>query len=325
MIEVKFYKSEYINEWNNFLINSKGQTFMFNRSYMDYHSDRFIDRSLMIYEKGDLVAMMPATLNVDSISITSHSGLTFGSFIVKENLRTIKTIEYFYHCINFLNINNISYLYFKQIPIFYSDITSDEVDYANFILEAEMYRVDIAYVIQYKKMIPYQERRIRSIKKAVKYDIEVKQEKTFESFWNEILIPNLSQRFGVNPVHSLEEITELANKNEKSIVQFNAYLGSQIIAGTTLFITPTVVHAQYISASDEGRKNGGLDFLFDFIIKYYSDHKKYFDFGIINENSGKNINQGLLDWKEGFGARAYAHRFYKIDTFKSIKLLKILQ
>lgn len=325
MIEVKFFKSENILEWNNFLINSKGQTFMFNRSYMDYHTDRFIDRSVLIYENGELVAMMPASLNIDSISITSHSGLTFGSFIVKENLRTTKTIEYFYHCINFLHTNNISYLYFKQIPLFYSNITSDEVDYANFILEAEMYRVDIAYVIKYKKQIPYQERRIRSIKKAIKNKIEVKQEKTFEKFWNEILIPNLKERFGVNPVHSLEEITELAYKNEKSIVQYNAYLGSQIIAGTTLFITPTVVHAQYISASDEGRKNGGLDFLFDFIIKHYSDHKKFFDFGIVNENSGKSINQGLLDWKEGFGARAYVHRFYKIDTIKSKNLLKILQ
>ena len=92
------------------------------------------------------------------------------------------------------------------------------------------------------------------------------------------------------------------------------------MAGTTLFITPNVIHAQYISASEEGRKNGALDFLFDFLINKYKNSKLYFDFGIVNENSGKDINKGLLDWKEGFGARAYAHRFYKTNTSNFINI-----
>ena len=32
------------------------------------------------------------------------------------------------------------------------------------------------------------------------------------------------------------------------------------MAGTTIFETPTVAHAQYISASEEGRNNGALIF-----------------------------------------------------------------
>ena len=323
MIEVKFYNSEQANEWNDFLVYSKGQTFMFNRKYMDYHSDRFIDSSILVYEDDILVAIMPANLNNDKISITSHSGLTFGSFIVKEHIRSCKTIEYIFHSIKFLFKNNIQKLYFKQIPSFYNNISTDEVDYAFFILDAEIDRVDIAYAIKYQNIIPYQQRRVRSIKKAKNLNVQIINENKFDSFWNQILIPNLKQRFGVNPVHSLEEIRSLSENNPYSIIQYNAYLGETIMAGTTLFVTPNVVHAQYISASEEGRKNGSLDQLFDFLIKKYSN-KMYFDFGIVNENFGKKINLGLLDWKEGFGARAYAHRFYKIETSNYIKLEKVI-
>jgi hypothetical protein len=324
MIQVKFYTPDLIEEWNNFLCNSKGQTFMFCRSFMDYHSDKFVDRSLLVYEENEIVAIIPASLNQDKVSLTSHSGLTFGSFIVKEKLRTYKTIEYFYHTLKFLSENSIKHLFFKQIPSFYTSISTDEIDYAFFILEAELYRMDIAYAINFENQIPYQERRSRNIKKGIKNDIKITKENDFSNFWNEILTPNLNARFGVNPVHSLHEITSLSKNNLGSIIQFNAYKDGQIMAGTTLFETPNVIHAQYISASEEGRKNGSLDLLFDYLINEYSKSKKYLDFGIVNEEMGRKINLGLLDWKEGFGARAYAHRFYKTNTMNFKKLEKLL-
>jgi hypothetical protein len=314
LIEVKFYKSEQANEWNDFLSNCKGQTFMFNRNFMDYHSDRFIDRSIVVLDNNQIVALLPASLNNDKISITSHSGLTYGSFIVKENIRTIKTIEYLHLVIKFLHQNNIQFLYFKQIPSFYSDISSDEIDYSFFLLEAELYRMDIAYVIKFDKTISYQERRVRSIKKAIKNNIQILEMDDYNSFWTQILEPNLKKKFNVQPVHSVEEITKLSNDNLGFIKQYNAYLGEDLMAGATIFITSNVVHAQYISASEEGRKNGSLDYLFEFLIQKFRITNKYFDFGIVNENDGKFINRGLLDWKEGFGARAYAHRFYKVVT-----------
>ena len=33
----------------------------------------------------------------------------------------------------------------------------------------------------------------------------------------------------------------------------------------------------------------------------------------INENQGKNINEGLLYWKESFGARAISQDFYEVE------------
>ena len=48
------YKPSHKNEWNAFALDSNQQTFLFLRDFMDYHSDRFQDFSLMIYEEDEL-------------------------------------------------------------------------------------------------------------------------------------------------------------------------------------------------------------------------------------------------------------------------------
>lgn len=323
MIVVRKFSFDKSTEWNSFLEDSKNQSFLFSRDFMDYHADRFTDYSLMVYEDDKLSALIPANRHETSF-ITSHQGLTYGGLVVKNNIRSIKTIEYIYNIMRFLYNCGIKTFNLKQIPSFYNEISGDEVDYALFLMDATLYRMDIASVINLDSKIEYQERRKRSIKKAKKLKVEVIQDINCISFWNEILRPNLMHRFGVEPVHSFKEITSLMSKNQSNIKQFNAYLDGQIMAGTTIFETPLVAHAQYISASEEGRKNGALDLLFDQLINIYYSDKKYFDFGIVNEQQGRQINNGLLDWKEGFGGRAYAHKFYTVETKNYLKLESIL-
>ena len=56
----------------------KKWTFFFYRDYMVYHSDRFHDFSLIIYnDKGHIMALLPAGINGDMV--ISHGGLTFVS------------------------------------------------------------------------------------------------------------------------------------------------------------------------------------------------------------------------------------------------------
>ena len=47
--------------WDTLVRNARNATFLFFRQYMDYHSERFTDHSLLFYDsKGNLVAAMPA-------------------------------------------------------------------------------------------------------------------------------------------------------------------------------------------------------------------------------------------------------------------------
>ncbi len=106
-------------------------------------------------------------------------------------------------------------------------------------------------------------------------------------------------------------------------MQYNVYDKNEIIAGTTLFLDKKTVHVQYISAIGDKNQHGALDFIFHYLItKEFSDYL-YFDFGISNENQGKNINKGLQYWKETFGARTFTQDFHEVETKNFVKLNQV--
>ena len=69
-----------------------------------------------------------------------------------------------------------------------------------------------------------------------------------------------------------------------------------------------------MASSAIGKEIGALDFVLNDLIKNIYRDYKYFDFGISNENNGQFLNEGLIAQKEGFGARAICHDFYKIKV-----------
>lgn len=48
MFEIRKYNDADKEVWNAYVEHARNATFLLNRSYMDYHSDRFHDHSLMI-------------------------------------------------------------------------------------------------------------------------------------------------------------------------------------------------------------------------------------------------------------------------------------
>ena len=84
MIEIKQYNLDDAAKWNEFVTISKQGTFLFNRNYMDYHSDRFTDSSFLIMEKGRISAALPANRKGDTLY--SHQGLTYGGLLTTEIL-----------------------------------------------------------------------------------------------------------------------------------------------------------------------------------------------------------------------------------------------
>jgi len=78
-IKIIKYENKYKSLWDEFITNSKNGTFLFCRDYMEYHSDRFTDFSIMFFKGNSLIAVMPANIKDDILF--SHSGLTFGGII----------------------------------------------------------------------------------------------------------------------------------------------------------------------------------------------------------------------------------------------------
>lgn len=318
--EIQKYSSEKYKEWNQFVALAKNATFLFHRDFMEYHQDRFDDFSLLIFdEKKKLKAILPANRVGDVLH--SHQGLTYGGLVLNQKTKLQEVIEMLHFVLKFLNENAFSSLQLKQLPTIYHESPSDEIEYLSFILNAKLIRRDSLSVINLETDFEFSSSRAEGIKRGTDFELEFKEEHDFTSFWNEILIPNLEQKYNTKPVHSLEEITYLKSKFPNSIRQFNVYKEGKIVAGATVFESDFVAHSQYISADDSKNTTGSLDFLHNRLITYTFRNKKYFDFGISNENQGQNINQGLLFWKEGFGARTIVQNFYEIET-KNYPLLE---
>lgn len=280
---------------------------------MDYHRDRFEDYSLMVYNDNKLVAILPANRVGDAIH--SHQGLTYGGLILDQKLKLNETIDITKTILSYLDINKVETLYIKLLPEIYTSSPSGELKYILFLLNAKLIRSDVLSVIDNmnppKKISTV---RKRGIKRAKDHQLIIKEDNDFEAFWNQVLIPNLETRYGRKPVHSLSEIQLLQKNFPKNIRQFNVYYNDKIVAGTTIFETSKVAHAQYISATEQKQELGSLDFLFHELLSNTFKEKPFFDFGISNENKGRNLNKGLLYWKESFGARTVTHDFYCIRT-----------
>jgi hypothetical protein len=317
MIDVRKYQKADKIIWDNFIDQSKNSTFLFKRDFMDYHQDRFEDYSLMVFDKNTLLAIFPAH-KVDDHSIASHLGLTYGGLIVHKNEILLKTLRIVYEMLEFLNNDRIEKLLYKAIPRFYNTIGSDEVDFALFLLAAKLTKRDMTIAINLKDRLPMHKLRSRGVIKAKKLGVVVREVQCFKSFWNDILIPNLKNKFDTDPVHSVEEITLLRHAFPSNIRQFNAYLNDTIVAGATIFETKKVAHVQYNSNNLEGRNTGASDLLYSHLIDEYSLDKNYFDFGISSDHNG--LNHGLLSWKEGFGGRSFSCDFYEIETKNYVNL-----
>jgi len=322
-LSVERYTASRKLEWDRFVSAAKNATFLFSRDYMDYHRDRFTDHSLMIFNDQALVAVLPANLNANG-TLISHEGLTFGGLVLSRAAKLGDVLACFHAVLHYLSQRQISKLLYKRIPDFYNTLPDDETAYALFLLDARLYRRDCATAISQADRLPFRRGHKRLIKIAISTGVRIVREASFQPFWERVLVPQLTARYGAKPVHTLEEITLLASRFPEQIKQFSAYCGNDIVAGTTIYETPTVAHAQYGSVTEEGRHIGAEAYLFSTLIEQYKD-KRFFDFGISNEKEGRALNHGLLEWKEGFGARCYAHDFYEIATGNYPKLESVLQ
>ena len=310
-MQVTKYEGNRKLEWDNFVKSSKNGHFFFYRDYMEYHSDRFQDFSLIIYNnKGNIMALLPASIDGDTV--ISHGGLTFGGFVSASKMTAAKMLDVFDNVKQFLKNAGVRIFIYKCMPAIYNKYPSDEDLYALFRNNAELYRRDVSFSIYQPDRLGYQEQRKRAVKKGYRHQYILHESSKYEEYIA-LLDKILMKYHGTHPVHNVNELRLLAEKFPYNIKLYTAENKGRIEAGTVLFLQSGVVHTQYLANSDEGRKNGALDCLLDWLITDVYKDKTWFDFGISCEQEGRYLNEGLAAQKEGFGARAVVHDFYRIE------------
>ena len=310
-LSVQPYSSDLRTRWDEFVALSKNGTFLIQRGFLEYHSDRFTDASTIVTDsEGRIKALFPASRSGTQMS--SHGGLSYGGMISDRTMTAPLALDVFAAWLNYCRHTGISEVVYKSIPAIYHRMPADEDRYAIFYHGGVLYRRDVTSVIDFTAESPVQERRRRGLKKALKAGLHFEEISDIAAFWA-VLNQNLNSRHDTKPVHSLDEILLLRNRFPQNIRLFGVFGNGALHAGTLLFCCGHTIHAQYIASSEEGRIQGALDLLFSTLIDRLRESARYFDFGNSNENEGRYLNRGLIEFKEGFGARSIVQDFYRID------------
>ena len=307
---VKRYVEAYFDVWNGFIEASDNATFLFHRNYMEYHADRFVDFSLLVFEVDVLIAVLPA--HVANNTLYSHQGLTYGGVFVKKGTTAMALDMVFKKIVAFAQKKSITTMVIKQMPIFYNAVQDNvwkflfEKYRVQSICQQKVLSVDYANFSLHKT-------KLKHYKKALKAGLYIKQDTKFSLFWERVLIPRLRQKHNAKPVHTLQEIEYLHKLFPQQIFQFNAYLHDEILAGITIFDKGAVVKSQYGATTDLGEKLFAMDFLFVHLIEHYKTiGKQYFSMGTVTEKNALGYNPGLLRQKIELGCTEYPFHYFQI-------------
>ena len=313
-LSIRLFTSHDAEAWDIFCAHALQGTLLHTRKFLSYHLDRFVDRSLIISNGEKWLGIFPAALNPkDTSEVVSHPGITYGGFLHHGALRgemmivALQSIQDFYSTLGYQS------LIYKVTPSFYHRSPAQDDVYALFRLGAEKIRCDLSSTIDLHNRLPLIKRRRRGIKKAQKCDVSIVQGRHFlKDFWG-ILSSNLSEKHEAAPVHSLTEMEILMERFPDEILCLCSVHNGEVVAGIILFITAQVVHTQYIASNAMGREVSAVDAVIEHGISLGTTAgKKWFDFGINNENNGLILNDSLYSYKNGFGGGGYTHEFYKL-------------
>ena len=310
MIEIVRYNPSMLRQWEEFVAHAKNSTFLHLRSYMDYHSDRFDDCSLVAVDGAKWLAVLPA--NCVGNTLYSHQGLTYGGWLTPAAHFDAIDMLAVWDAMNLVLPQwGIDTLVYKAVPHIYHSYPAEEDIYAIFRNGGALTASAISSAIPLKAPLRFDQNARRSVASATRQGVTVAESEDYEPFW-QVLTELLDSRYGVAPVHSLDEIGLLHSRFPDRIRLFTANHNGKVVAGVVIYDTGIVAHAQYIAASPEGKALKALPMLFDHLIQEVFVNRRWFDFGISTEQGGHYLNQGLLRQKAGMGGRGVAYNTYTL-------------
>lgn len=312
MITITRYDASMAARWDEMARLSRNGTFLHQRGYMDYHSDRFTDCSLVAMNDGKWCALLPAC--VDGDTLFSHRGLTYGGWLVPlKHFDATVMLQVMDAAIEWMRAQGIKHLVYKAVPHIYHRYPCEEDLYALFRHGASLVETNISTTIDLTCPLPLDRGNKSGANAARKAGITVGPSEDWKGYWH-LLSSLLDERYDTRPVHTLDEMRLLQGRFPENISLHTATLDGELLAGVVMYLSQPVAHCQYIGASPAGKESKALTLLFEHLIaKYQQAGYRYFDFGISNENHGLYLNEGLVRQKSRLGGRGIVYNTFQID------------
>lgn len=309
-IRIERYEACHRREWDDFVETAKNSSFLHRRDYMDYHSHRFTDYSLMAYQGERLVALLPA--NREGNVLYSHRGLTYGGWIMPLlHFNVVVMLQVMDAAVRYLKADGISEIEYRAMPHIYHNYPAEEDLYALFRHGAELTVSNVSTTIDLRCPLHFNTGAKSSVAFARKNGVTVGESQRFAEYW-QILSQLLRERYDATPVHSLEEMQLLKSRFPEEIRLYCAEKDGELLGGIVIYRIGGVLHSQYTAATQQGWQYRVIPAIYQYIIANADKDIRYLDFGISNEDRGRYLNEGLVLQKCGMGGRAIVYNTYKI-------------
>lgn len=300
--------------WDELVQRSTNGTFLHTRRFLGYHGDRFRDCSVVFtVATGDLVGVLPAALDpADDRIVVSHPGATYGGVVHDGTLRGHRMAYAIEGAVELFRLQGRSTLRYRVVPYIYHRIPAQEDVYWLHRLGATRCDFGLAATVDVARHPTWTLKRSQKLRKAQRAGVVIGECPELTRFWR-VVEDNLMDRHRARPAHSLQEIELLSRTFPDEVKCLVATVDGDLIAGSLLFVTDTVVHAQYNATSARGRKLSGLDLVIARCIDLTGRmSRRYYDFGISTEDHGRVLNEGLLQYKTSFGAGSCTYEAYEL-------------
>jgi hypothetical protein len=310
-IRIEKYSNALRRSWSEVLSNAKNGILQFERDFIEYHGDRFVDASLLAFVDDRPVALLPAAINVDGV-VTSHPGLTFGGFVLDRSLRSGTAFDIADAMFDFLRELGGKRCVMKLVPSALTTYPAEEIEYTLWRRGFKLCRRDLSSLLPLHDGIAFNSSKMQAFKKARNAGVEIGVESV--AVFHALLHEVLQEQHGVAPVHSCAELELLQSRFPEQIFCRVAKLGSAVVAGALVFDYGRVWHTQYLASNGLSRDVGGLDLVIHELAQEAKSHDvDYLSFGTSTVEEGHAVNAGLLWQKESYGARSIVHDFYEGD------------
>lgn len=301
---------------DNFILdqNTNGE-FINTIKYLEYHpKNRFYDDSVIIKDAGSglIMGVMLANKKIDNDeTVISHQGTTFAGLIVNKNTK-INQVEEMLTLIEAYYKKIYKNMIIKITPSYYCDQPNQELEY---LLLKKGFKYDynaLANIIDLFKVKNeedvfrlYNAKRRNQVRKSIKLNkYIVKTENEIEqSIWLN-MNDNLKNKFEAKTTHSYEEIKDLKNRFQNKITPYVCYKEDEIYGAFALvYKYKNVFHTQYLDVNYSLSAEYPNLFLLHTLIRIATEEGyRYFSFGASTEKSGDYLNEGLYNYKKGFGS-----------------------
>ena len=281
--------------------------------YLSYHGNRFEEDSIVVRDKGSktVKGVLLATINSDdSTMVISHQGTTFAGPII--------SIRDSYSMVNQVVKMMLSYyekkyahIRLRITPVFYAQQEAGILDY---ILMQNNYHYGmtaLSNVIRIEKIDSeesllknYIARRRNQVRKVLKSGEFVfgRADSINPDIWK-IMNSNLKERYESGTTHTYEEINGLQTKMPCNILPYEVrHICGKYAAFALVYKFKNVFHTQYLDMNYEYSADYPNRILIHhLILEARKEGFSVFSLGACTEKMGKYLNEGLLEYKFGFG------------------------